>query len=173
MGNELASRRALLRTLAGGALLGAAASSIDAASPKAALTGTESLRSAFDGMVAALAGGDIDGFWSYFHPSVTMIDEDAPWRFDLAGIKDHIGFHASPGIWEGFAWKPRENRIVVNGSTGVVAGGATFRGKPKDAGYRLRHLLFVQGWTREADRWRMVVWHQSPIIGHVSNGSPG
>lgn len=131
-----------------------------------------SLQGDFDSMVSALNAGEIERFWAYFHPSAVMIDEDSPWRFDLAGIKDHIGFHGG-GVWESFAWRPRDLRRVVRGDTGVVAGAATFRGKPKDAGYRLRYMLFTQGWLRTNAGWRVVLWHQSPVIGHLVNGSPG
>jgi hypothetical protein len=157
--------------------LGAAAAA--AGMPAAQAQGTRSaadetgaLRQAFDGMVDALNRGDLDGFWAAFHPSAIMIDEDAPWRFDLPGIKDHIAFHGG-NLWEGFAWRPRDPRFRVVGSTGVVAGAATFRGKPKDAGYRLRHLLWSQGWIRDDGAWRTVLWHQSPVVGHVTRGSPG
>jgi hypothetical protein len=134
--------------------------------------GTDSLQVAFQEVTAALNRGDLDAFYGFMHPKLLMIDEDSPWRLDLAGFKDHISFHGG-GVWESFGWIPRDPQFRVVGETGVVAGGATFRGKPKDAGYRLRHLLYSQGWIRDAGVWRMVLWHQAPIVGLVTDGSPG
>lgn len=171
MGDTTTNRRELLLG-AGMAMLSsasyAAADQPGVGDPQAS-TG---LTSAFDTMVSALNTGDIDRFWSYFDPAAIMIDEDAPWRFDLAGIKDHISFHGG-GVWESFAWRPQAPRSSITGATGIIAGAATFRGKPKDAGFRLRHLLYVQGWRREKENWRLVLWHQSPLVGHVTHGSPG
>jgi hypothetical protein len=169
------TRRDWLRLAGGTAALGYVAAAVAApAAPRAgaAASSLAELKSTFDATVAALNSGKIDEFYAVLHPNLLMIDEDSPWRLDLAGFKDHIGFHGG-NLWESFAWKPNEARVRVIGATGVVVGAATFRGKPKDAGYRLRPLLFSQGWVREASGWRMLLWHQSPIVGHVSKGSPG
>jgi hypothetical protein len=47
-----------------------------------------------------------------------------------------------------------------------------FRGKPKDAGFRLRPLLFTQAWVQLPTGWRLLNWHQSPSVGHVLQASP-
>lgn len=132
----------------------------------------ESLETAFRELTAALNRVDLDAFYGAMHPKLVMIDEDSPWRLDLAGFRDHIGFHGG-GVWESFGWIPRDVKFRVFGSTGVTAGGATFRGKPKDAGFRLRHLLFTQGWVREGGGWKLLTWHQAPVVGLVASGSPG
>jgi hypothetical protein len=149
-----------------------AAAALDKTSAPATSAGSRALRATFDGMVVALNSGQIDAFYALLHPKLLMIDEDSPWRLDLAGFQDHLGFHGG-NLWESFAWKPSDVRVQVAGATGVIAGSATFRGKPKDSGYRLRPLLFSQGWIRDGADWRMVLWHQSPVIGHVTRGSPG
>ena len=130
------------------------------------------LRDAFDALTQALATGDLEGFYGLIAPDAVIMDEDLPFRVDRAGFQDHIAFHG-PGNWEGFAWKPQDMRFVEHGTTGVVVGFAMFRGKPKDAGFRLRPMMFSQGWARTAQGWRVTTWHQSPVIGHVSAPSPG
>lgn len=134
--------------------------------------GALSLEQAFNALVAALGRGDLPGFYRLIMPDAAIIDEDLPFRVDRAGFEEHIGFHTS-GIWEGFAWKPYAVRFAEQGTTGVVAGFAMFRGKPKDAGFRLRPTLFSQGWVRLVEGWRVASWQQSTVVGHVSNQSPG
>ncbi len=172
------SRRDLLKLAGYVSALGAcatvaraAADAKTAATPVASVA-SRALRATFDSMVAALNAGKIDEFYARLHPQLVMIDEDSPWRLDLAGFQDHIGFHGG-NLWESFAWKPSDVRVQVSGLTGVIAGSATFRGKPRDSGYRLRPLLYSQGWIRDGSEWRMVLWHQSPVVGHVTRSSPG
>jgi hypothetical protein len=131
-----------------------------------------SLDAAFASLVAALGRGDLLGFYNLILPDAAIIDEDLPFRVDRAGFEDHIVFHTS-GIWEGFAWKPYSVRFAEEGSTGVAAGFAMFRGKPKDSGFRLRPTLFSQGWVRTPAGWRVASWQQSTIVGHVTGQSPG
>lgn len=132
-----------------------------------------SLREAFDRFAATLVAGDLPGFLGLFHNDAVIIDEDVPFRLGKQEFAEHLGFHG-PSNWESFAWVPRNFRVEVFGDTGFVAGGATFRGKPKDAGFRLRHMLQTMGWHRGDDgQWRIVSFHQSPLVGMVDYGSPG
>lgn len=130
------------------------------------------LEEAFGKLVAALAGGDLAGFYGLISSDAVIMDEDLPFRVDRAGFEQHIAFHG-PGNWEGFAWKPQQIRFAEQGATGVAVGFAMFRGKPRDAGFRLRPMLFSQGWANTPEGWRVTSWHQSPVIGHVSAQSPG
>ena len=132
--------------------------------------GTGPVEAAFAALVSALNGGDAAGFAALLHAETTVIDEDTPFVLDRAGFLEHLGFHAT--VWERFHWLVREVRFARIGDTGLVAGGATFRGKPLDAGYRLRHLLFTQAWVAEAGTWRLVQWHLSPVAGFVTGASP-
>ena len=130
-----------------------------------------SLREAFEGLVHALKTGDLPGFYGLILPDAAIMDEDLPFRVDRSGFEDHIAFHGSK-IWEGFTWQPYDLRTRTLGDTGSVTGSAMFRGKPRNAGYRLRPLLFTQGWTRTGAGWRMASWQQSPVVGHVDHPSP-
>ena len=131
----------------------------------------KSLEQAFRGLADALATGDQERFYGVMLPDAMIMDEDLPFRVDRAGFQDHIAFHVSD-IWEGFAWKPDRVSFSAMGDSGAVAGFSMFRGKPRDAGFRLRPMLFTQGWARLDGEWRLASWHQSPIIGHVQQQSP-
>jgi ketosteroid isomerase-like protein len=132
----------------------------------------DDLEKAFAALTNALATGDLEGFYGVMLPDAVIMDEDLPFRVDRAGFRAHIDFHTTD-IWQGFAWLPSGMRYAVAGDAGVVTGFAMFRGKPRDSGFRLRPMLFSQGWTRTGNAWRLASWHQSPVVGHVSNQSPG
>lgn len=131
-----------------------------------------SLRSAYEAFIACLANADIEGFYAVIDDDVVILDEDIPYPLSKQGFQDHISFHG-PQNWEGFLYKPREYKLAVQGDTGVIAGYSTFRGKPRDAGYRQRHMMFSQGWRKDGQGWRLVSWHQSPLDGHILGVSPG
>lgn len=130
------------------------------------------LEAAFAALTDALARGDLDAFYDAMLPDAMILDEDLPFRVDKAGFQAHIAFHG-PDNWEGFAWKPSGMRFLERGTTGVASGFAMFRGKPKDAGFRLRPMLFSQGWVNTGPGWKLASWHQSPVVGHVTGQSPG
>jgi ketosteroid isomerase-like protein len=130
-----------------------------------------SLEAAFETLRAALKGGDVATFYGCMHDDFVMFDEDIPFRLDKQEFSRHIDFHIG-GTWDAFEWYPRDRVCRVFGDTGIVAGYVTFRGKPKDAGFRQVHMSISQGWVRENGRWRLVLWHQSPLHGHVNSPSP-
>lgn len=131
----------------------------------------DELKTAFAALVEALSKGDLAGFYGAILPDAVIMDEDLPFRVNRAGFEQHIAFHG-PKIWEGFAWRPHEPRFTAVDGTGSVTGFAMFRGKPRDTGYRLRPMLFTQGWTRTGAGWRIVSWQQSPVVGHTDHPSP-
>ena len=105
------------------------------------------LEAAFRDWARGLNEGDLDAFWSAFDDDAEILDEDYPWRMTKEEFRDHIDFHAGgDGLWEHFKWLPREVNVKVWGTTGHVSGFATFRGKPRDAGFRQRFMGFTQTW---------------------------
>jgi ketosteroid isomerase-like protein len=130
------------------------------------------LQSAFELLIGALNRGDLTVFLDGLRQDVIVIDEDAPVRMNREQWLDHLSFHG-PKNWESFGWIPGGLQVREFGDTGYVVGHATFRGKPRDAGFRLRHLQFAQGWRREQGVWRVWSWHLSPVLGHVTDASPG
>jgi hypothetical protein len=176
-GWELGTRRQLL----GSAMVTLAATGMVAESQGAtsrppsdtsAAETEQQLRVAFSRLSSTLNGGDVAGFLALFDERAIIIDEDAPFRMSKAEFVDHLSFHGDSN-WQGFAWLPRETRFVVRGATGLTAGSVTFRGKPVNAGFRLRHMLHTIGWARSDGAWRIVCFHQTPVWGHVQNPSPG
>lgn len=166
------TRRHILK-LGGGiaATAAAGAPAIAAAAPAAAPD--DAVDAAFLALVNALKTADLDGFYASMHPDFIMIDEDSPFRMSKREFQDHIGFHVS-GMWDSFEWLPVATEARAFGDSGLVMGRATFRGKPRDAGFRIRHLLFAQTWTRgAAGDWKLLLWHQSPVDGHIVGVSPG
>lgn len=133
---------------------------------------TGDLQSAFQGLKDALASGDLDAFYGSMLPDAIIMDEDIPFAVDRAGFRDHIDFHTG-GVWASFSWQPHDVRFSQNGDVGAVAGFAMFKGKPVDSGFRLRPMLFTQSWMKVDGTWRLSSWHQSPVVGHVSEQSPG
>ena len=63
-------------------------------------------------------------------------------------------------------------RFQTRGDTGIVSGFATFRGKPKDAGFRQRFMGFTQTWMRKGAGWTMLSWHQGALNGQLDGASP-
>jgi ketosteroid isomerase-like protein len=134
---------------------------------------TKGLDAAFKDWANALNGGNLKAFWKYFDEKAEILDEDYPWRMSKADFIDHIGFHLhGEGLWEFFQWVPRDVNVKVWGPTGHVSGFATFRGKPRDAGFRQRFMGFTMGWAHQRGDWRVVCWHQSPLLGRIEGASP-
>ena len=92
-----------------------------------------------------------------------------------AEFQDHIDFHVGgggKGLWEFFQWLPRDLHFIVIGDCGHVSGYATFRGKPRDAGFRQRYMGFTHTWVRAEGPWQLLCWHQSPLEARIVGSSP-
>lgn len=134
-----------------------------------------SLQQVFKSWTNALNTGDLETFFATFHDQSEILDEDYPWRMDKAEFVDHIDFHAlggGKGLWEFFQWIPREMQFVVIGNTGHISGFSTFRGKPRDTGFRQRFMGFTMTWVHTEDAWSVLSWHQSPLLGRILEASP-
>ena len=134
---------------------------------------TQDLEAAFNTWKDGLNTGDLDAFWRAFHEEAEILDEDFPWRMSKEDFMDHLNFHAGgEGLWESFEWIPREMNFKVFGDTGHVSGFSTFRGKPRDAGFRQRFMGFTHTWVRQDGTWKLLCWHQSPLLGRIVGASP-
>jgi len=129
------------------------------------------LEHAFGAWRDALNSGDLDGCYGLMSADIVIFDEDIPWRFSKTDFVDHIAFHVP--LWESFRWVPREVRFQLYATTGIVSGYATFRGKPRDSGFRQRFMGFTQTWITDDGDWRLVCWHQGPLHGQIDGASPG
>ena len=129
------------------------------------------LSAAFADWTDALNSGDMDRFYAYFHEESETLDEDFPWRYSKSEIIDHFAFHGRD-LWEFFEWVPRDVVVKAWGQSGHVSGFATFRGKPRDAGFRQRYMGFTISWHYTDEGWRLTCWHQSPLLGRIVGASP-
>lgn len=133
---------------------------------------TESLEAAFRSAFDGLRTGTTTGLLQLLAEDALVIDEDAPFVLDGAAFRDHLDFH-SGGLWDSLGWITRDETFLVSGTTGVITGLFTLRGKPRDAGFRLRHgnISLVCAWTD--GRWRALALALGPLDGHLVDGSPG
>ncbi len=137
---------------------------------------TNGLKEVFKDWSKSLNEGNLEKFYDFFDEDSEILDEDYPWRMDKSEFIDHINFHAfggGQGVWEFFEWVPREVNYKVWGSTGHISGFSTFRGKPKDSGFRQRFMGFTITFHHDVDRWKLVCWHQSVLAGRIDGASPG
>ena len=74
---------------------------------------TASLEKAFRTWSDAFNAGALDAAYKMMDDQMVIFDEDIPWRFSKADFRDHITFHV--GLWESFAWVPRDLRFQVHG----------------------------------------------------------
>jgi len=133
-----------------------------------------SLESAFRSAFGVFWGqGKLEAFLAFLEPDGAFIDEDTPFALDRPAFEDHVRFHL--GLWESLEWIAREPRFLVAGSTGVITTAFTLRGKPKDAGFRLRHGLcsVLCHWDAGTRSWRALSIHLDPLLGHIEHASPG
>jgi hypothetical protein len=101
-------------------------------------------------------------FLAYCHEAGTFIDEDVPFPLDKAGF------------WDTLEWKPRELSYKLQGATGIVSCNFVLRGKPKNAGFRLRPgtCTVVCAWDANANAWRALSIHLSPLRSQILDASP-
>tara|TARA_B100000686_G_C16721167_1_gene935049 strand:- start:826 stop:1257 length:432 start_codon:yes stop_codon:yes gene_type:complete len=135
----------------------------------------ESLKITFEEWARTLNAGELEKHYGFYASDSEILDEDYPWRMSKEDFIDHIGFHAmggGKGMWEFFEWVPREVNFKVWGPTGHVSGFSTFRGKPRDAGFRQRFMGFTLSWHYTGAEWLIVNWHQSVLLGRIEGASP-
>jgi hypothetical protein len=135
-------------------------------------TETQALERDFARGIAVFRGaGTLEEFLAFLSDSVLVVDEDTPFVLDKAGFTDHLTFHLG-GNWDSVAWVPRDIKYELVGPAGVVSGAFTFRGKPRNAGFRLRHGNFSMFCARETNAWRCTSFVLSPLGSHVMDASP-
>ncbi len=131
-----------------------------------------SLESAFrKGFGVFWGKGTLEDFYAFFDDGGFMIDEDTPFVLDKAQFREHVDFHVN-GMWTSIEWIPRDPRFDVFGATGVVSTYFTLRGKPKDAGFRLRHGLCTVVCHWDGQGWRAGTLNIDPLSGHIVDASP-
>jgi hypothetical protein len=108
---------------------------------------------------------------AFLHDAALAIDSDVPFPLDRAGYADHLGFHGQ--YWERMDVQLHEVRTAIHGSTGIVSAYYNQRGKPRNAGFRLRPGYCTAVCTLEGGRWRALALHMAPLSAQILDASPG
>ena len=135
----------------------------------------KSLIEAFEagfGVFWGAEGGSVARLFEFIHADARIVDEDIPFVLSRDEWRRHVDFHLG-GVWESLRWYPFELKARAHGGTGVLTGFATLQGKPRDHGFRQRHLRFSIVATRRKDGWQALSISVMPILGTVLNASPG
>lgn len=135
---------------------------------------SQSLETAFRDAFTHFAGGaDPDAFLDFFDDRALFIDDDQTNVLDKPGLRDHLQFHQN-GSWESVELIHYEPRIHIAGTSGVVTSYYTLRGKPVNAGFRLRHGVCSISCYFDAsqERWRGISLVLGPLMSYIRNASP-
>jgi hypothetical protein len=163
------SRRDFFGVAAIGAIAAASLASEPAPAAIAAESGAESaFRRAFAGLEDG--GLDVDARLSFLAPNASVVDHDVPYLMDVAGYTDHLHFLASH--WEKVEWSIHELRVASHGPGAIVSCFYNERGKPRNAGFRLRAGFCTAVCTQDSGRWRALALHMSPLSAQILDASP-
>ena len=134
----------------------------------------ESLQKFFETRFAVYwADENPEELFEVFHDDALIVDEDTPFIFNKDEYREHMDFHMS-GIWERFAWKPRDIDFRVIGSSGLISGNYSIHGKPKSAGYRQRDGMFsIVCQANAKEEWQVLKFHCSSLFSAINHNSPG
>ena len=165
-------RRMTVKALVAGALATGALSTTTNVS--AAIAGNAALEQAFRAAFATDARKPANvptDRLALLPDDALVIDHDIPYPLDRAGYADHLDFHT--GNWERIETRFHELRSAIHGSTGIVSAYFIERGKPKNAGFRLRAGYCTAVCALENGQWRALGLHLSPLAGQITDASPG
>lgn len=163
-------RRALIGALTIAGLAGAALAVPAAAAGDPAAGELEAaFRTAF---VTKVAGPfDPKPRLAFLAPDAIIVDHDVPFPLTAAAWADHLAFHAAN--WERHEWLPYDLTTRLHGDTGIVSCSYIERGKPKDAGFRLRAGTCAAVCGRDGGHWQAVGIALSPLASQITDASPG
>ena len=163
-------RRTFVGALAMAGLVGAA---LDVPAAAATDPSAQALEAAFRQAFTTQAAGPFDPKLrlAFLTPDAIVIDHDVPFPLTAVGWADHLAFHAAN--WERHEWLAYDLTARLRGDTGIVSCSYAERGKPKDAGFRLRAGTCLAVCAREGSRWRAVGVALSPLSAQILDASPG
>lgn len=161
------------RSAVGSAILAPAALAAAAAAPASAAPAAD-IEQAFRAMFAVpadqpgrLAAARLDRL----HEKARIIDHDVPFLLDPAGYADHLAFRSA--LFERYELLLHHVQTVQHGTTAVASAYAIERGKPRDAGFRLRSCFVTAVFTRTGNRWQALSLHVGALLGQIVDASPG
>jgi hypothetical protein len=151
------------------AALATAALSGRLAAAAQATAGTSDAASAF----LAAHGGTFDAArrLAFLLPEGLAVVHDVPFPLDHAGYGDHLAFHGES--WERLEFMPQQlQTLTVSADNAVVSCYFLERGKPRDAGFRLRAGFATATCVKAAGEWRALSVHFSSLRSQILDASP-
>lgn len=107
----------------------------------------------------------------FLMPSGFAIVHDVPFPLDHAAYADHLAFHAQS--WDMLEFVPQQTQtFMVSAENAVVSCYFLERGKPRDAGFRLRPGFATATCVRLGGDWRALSVHFSSLRSQVLDASP-
>jgi hypothetical protein len=122
-------------------------------------------------------GGDTtapaDGFMSFLADDVVAIDEDLPFVLDASSFREHLAWQMG-GNWDSMDIITKNPKFNIHGDSSIISTYILIRGKPKDAGFRLRpcYCTVICAWDPQAQNWRGLSFHLSPLLSQIMSASP-
>ena len=108
---------------------------------------------------------------AFLLPEGLAIVHDVPFPLDHAGYADHLEFHR--GNWDAHEWIAESVETVMHGvDHAVVSCYFNERGKPRDAGFRLRPGFATATCVRTPAGWKALSVHFSSLRSQVLDASP-
>lgn len=122
--------------------------------------------------VAAALGGPLDPArrLALLADDALVISDDVPFVMDKPAYADHLAFLAPS--WASSELALLEPRANLHGDTAVISFLFNLRGRPKDAGFRLRPGVVTAVCTRDAGAWRALGLHFGALSGQILDASP-
>ncbi|MBD2842614.1 hypothetical protein [Erythrobacter rubeus] len=104
-------------------------------------------------------------------PDGLAVTNDVPFPMDYSAYQDHLNFHAEN--WDLHEWMSQDIEIVelADGSA-VVSAFYIERGKPRDAGFRLRPGFATATCVMHEGEWKALSVHFSSLRSQVLDASP-
>jgi hypothetical protein len=148
-----------------------AAAALPARLGATALTGAGASDAA-NAFLAAHAGAfDAARRHAFLLPEGFAVVHDVPFPLDHDAYGDHLAFHGQS--WERLEFMPQQlQTLMVSADNAVVSCYFLERGKPRDAGFRLRAGFATATCVSVAGEWRALGVHFSPLRSQILDASP-
>jgi hypothetical protein len=148
------------------------AASLIAASPLRAGASASATRPAAQAFLAAHAGAfDQARRLGFLLPEGIAVVHDVPFPLDHAAYADHLTFHGEN--WDLLEFSPQGvEAVAVSSENAIVSCFFLERGKPKNAGFRLRPGFATANCVLIDGNWRALSVHFSSLRSQILDASP-
>jgi hypothetical protein len=149
-----------------------AAASLMAAAPLRAGAAAQTASPAAKAFLAAHAGAFNQARrLGFLLPDGLVVVHDVPFPLDHAAYADHLAFHG--GNWDLLEFAPQDiETVAVSPENAIVSCFFLERGKPKDAGFRLRPGFATATCMLVDGEWRALSVHFSSLRSQILDASP-